>query len=132
MSESKDSKKVDKSVSLPEHRFSTLFHTKLTSDQMKALQYSVRDQKQKRGKVISRMTDFDAETEDESRSKKKNREESKRSDLKETNSEIYQIDTEEESTILKKKDNKNTRTDNMDDTEESGTEDESTTRKKGQ
>ena len=60
MSDSKDSKIVDKRVSLPEHRFTTLFHPKLTSDQMKALQSRVRDQKLGRGKVNTDMTDFEA------------------------------------------------------------------------
>ena len=47
------------------------------------------------------MADFDAETEDESSSRKKNREEHKRIDLKETNSKIYQTGTEDEITTLK-------------------------------
>jgi hypothetical protein len=120
-------KKVDKQVSLPEHRFTTLFHPKLTSDQMKALQSRVRDKEQEGGKVMSSMTDFDAETEDESKSKKKNREESKRSDFKETMNEIYQTETEDESTTLKAKDDKNIITDNMDESDKSGNEDKSIT-----
>ena len=102
MSESKNSKKVNTNVSLPKHRFTSIFHPKLTSDQMKSLQSSVRDQKQKGGQVISSMTDFDADTEYESTSKKKNIDENKKSDVKETTNAIYQIDTEDESATGKK------------------------------
>ena len=65
MIESEDSKEVDNRVSLPENKFATLLHPNLATDQMKALQAIVRDQKQKGSEVMSIKTDFEVKTEDE-------------------------------------------------------------------
>ena len=73
MSESEDSKEVDKSLPLPKNRFTTLLHPSLDADNVKALQEIVRNQKLERDEVILKKTDFDAETEDVSSSKMINR-----------------------------------------------------------
>ena len=62
----------------------------------------VRDQKQDGGEVISIKTGFEAETEYEASSKKENREDSELGDLKETMSETYQNETEDECSTLEK------------------------------
>ena len=103
MSESEDSKEVDNSVSLPENRFATLLHPNLATDQMKALQAIVRDQKQKGSEVMSIKTDFEAETEGEANSKKENREDSELGDFNDTMIKTYQNKTEGESSTLKKR-----------------------------
>ena len=103
MSESKDSKKVENSVSLPEHSSNTLLHPKFTSDEMKSLQVKVRYQKKEGGKVNSDMTNFEEDTEDESSSKKIHRVDSELGDLKETMSKTYQNETEDECSTLKKR-----------------------------
>ena len=69
MSESEDSKEVDKIVSSPKSRFSTLFHPNLDDVNLIALQEVVRNQKLHKGEVILMKTDFDAETENTSSDK---------------------------------------------------------------
>ena len=101
MSENKDSKKLDKSVLLPSSGvFSS--HTHQTSVQIKALQSSVREQKQMRDNDMIKNNDFDADTEDELSSKKPTTAENKTTFLEETSSGIFDIDTKDESSKCKK------------------------------
>ena len=103
MSESEDSKEVDNSVSIPENRLPTLLHSNLATDQMKALQAIVRNQKHKGGKVMSIKTDFETETEDEANSKMENKEDNELGDLNDTLSKTYQNETEDDISTLKKR-----------------------------
>ena len=101
MSESEDSYEEDKIGSL-KHRFGSLVHPFLDTDKVNAFKESVRKQKLERDKNILKKTEFDRETEYESSSKKINREDSELCDLKDKMSDIYQNETEDESSTLEK------------------------------
>ena len=75
MSDSKDSNEVEDYVSL-NSRFDLLIHRELDIARVKALKESVGNQKLERDKNILKKTNFGRETEDESSSKKINREDS--------------------------------------------------------
>ena len=68
MSKSNDSKNLDRSESLPASGFSSLFHTNVTSVEMRGLQSSVRKQRELGEK--NKIGDYDFETEDEDSSSK--------------------------------------------------------------
>ena len=61
MSGSEDSKEVDKRVSSPKSRFTTLFHPNLDTNNLRALQEIVRNQKVGIDEIILKKTEFDAE-----------------------------------------------------------------------
>ena len=72
MIKSNDNKNLDRCGSLPASRFSSLFHTNVTSAEMRGLQSSVRKQRELGEKNKIGYYDFETEDEDSSR-KQKNR-----------------------------------------------------------
>ena len=112
MNENEDSYDEDKSGSL-KHRFSYLVHPGLDTDNLIALKEAVRNQKLERDENILKKTEFDTETEDESSSKKINREDSELSDLNDTISKTFQNKTEDESSTMEKEGNNNTSSDKI-------------------
>ena len=102
MSDSKDSKQLDRSVSLPKYRLSIVYHTNLTNVEMKALQSNVRNQREVKDNDKVKNNDFDIETEDEDSSKRKTIPENVTRVSQDTKNGVFDVETEDESSKCKK------------------------------
>ena len=102
MSESKDSKQLDRSVSLNKSRFSSLYHTNISNVEMKALQSNVRNQREVKDNDKIENNIFDEETEDEDSSEIKSTAENVTRVSKDTDNGVFDVEIEDESSKGKK------------------------------
>ena len=102
MSKSNNSNYLDRSESLPASRFSSLFHTNVTSVEMRGLQSSVRKQRELGEK--NKIGYYDIGTKDEDSSSEHKKADIERRVLEDRNSRVFDIETEDEGSIMRNKD----------------------------